>query len=405
MIFSQLKKLGPGLLFAGAAIGVSHLVQSTKAGADYGLGLVWALLLVNIFKYPFFKYGTLYAIATKENLLDGYNKLGKPFLVIYFTVNLMTMFTIQAAVTIVTAGLASSLFGINLNIQTWTLIILLTSGSILTIGKFKLLDNMMKCIIIVLTLSTVSAVILSGLSPHTSLSLKPVIPNNTIGIAFLIAFFGWMPAPLDISVWQSIWTNEKRKSLHSSDTKSSIMDFKIGYFFTVILGLCFMALGAFVAYDSSNNLNGSALEFSNKLINLYAQSLGDWSYYLIAIAAFTTMFSTTLTTLDASPRVMSHCLDLFGKKNFLSKYKTWLIFLIVGTLIIFYGFLSEMGSLIKIATIFSFLTAPLYAILNYLLISSRHTPKKFHPKKRDHILSISGIIFLIGFSIWYILSL
>jgi Mn2+/Fe2+ NRAMP family transporter len=263
----------------------------------------------------------------------------------------------------------------------------------------------MKCIIIVLTLSTVSAVILSAISPHSSLSLKPVIPNNTIGIAFLIAFFGWMPAPLDISVWQSIWTNEKRKSLQSFDTKSSIIDFKIGYFFTVILGLCFMGLGAFVAFDSSNNLNGSALEFSNKLINLYAQSLGDWSYYLIAIAAFTTMFSTTLTTLDASPRVMSHCLNLFGKKNFLSKYKTWLIFLIVGTLIIFYGFLSEMGTLIKIATIFSFLTAPLYAILNYLLISSRHTPKNFHPKKRDHILSISGIIFLIGFSIWYILSL
>ena len=93
----------------------------------------------------------MYALATKENLLDGYNKLGKPFLVIYFIVNLMTMFTIQAAVTIVTAGLASSLFGININIQTWTLIILLISGSILTIGKFKLLDNMMKCIIIVLT--------------------------------------------------------------------------------------------------------------------------------------------------------------------------------------------------------------------------------------------------------------
>ena len=405
MIFNQLKKLGPGLLFAGAAIGVSHLVQSTKAGADYGLGLVWALLLVNIFKYPFFKYGTLYALGTKENLLDGYNKLGKPFLVIYFIVNLMTMFTIQAAVTIVTAGLASSLFGINIDIQTWTLIILLISGSILTIGKFKLLDNMMKCIIIVLTISTVSALILSGLSSHTSLSLKPIIPTNTLGISFLIAFFGWMPAPLDISVWQSIWTNEKRKSLKSFDTKSSIMDFKIGYFFTIILGLCFLGLGAFVAFNSQNNLNGSALEFSNKLINLYAQSLGNWSYYLIAVAAFTTMFSTTLTTLDASPRVMSHCLNLFGNKNFLSKYKTWLIFLVVGTLIIFYGFLSEMGTLIKIATIFSFLTAPLYAILNYLLIYSKHTPKAFHPKKRDHILSISGIIFLIGFSIWYILSL
>ena len=28
-----IKKLGPGLLFAGAAIGVSHLVQSTRAVA------------------------------------------------------------------------------------------------------------------------------------------------------------------------------------------------------------------------------------------------------------------------------------------------------------------------------------------------------------------------------------
>ena len=47
------KRLGPGLLFAGAAIGVSHLVQSTRAGADFGWGLLWALLLANIMKYPF----------------------------------------------------------------------------------------------------------------------------------------------------------------------------------------------------------------------------------------------------------------------------------------------------------------------------------------------------------------
>ena len=31
------KTAGPGILFACTAIGVSHLVQSTRAGADYGL--------------------------------------------------------------------------------------------------------------------------------------------------------------------------------------------------------------------------------------------------------------------------------------------------------------------------------------------------------------------------------
>ena len=66
----SLRKFGPGLLFAGAAIGVSHLVQSTRAGADFGFGLIWALILSNIFKYTFFLYGPKYEVSTGEILLD-----------------------------------------------------------------------------------------------------------------------------------------------------------------------------------------------------------------------------------------------------------------------------------------------------------------------------------------------
>ena len=29
---------------------------------------------------------------------------------------------------------------------------------------------------------------------------------------FLIAFMGWMPAPLDISIWHSVWSLEKKKN-------------------------------------------------------------------------------------------------------------------------------------------------------------------------------------------------
>ena len=51
-----LKTLGPGILYAGAAIGASHLVQSTRAGADYSFELIWVIVLVNLFKYPFFEF-------------------------------------------------------------------------------------------------------------------------------------------------------------------------------------------------------------------------------------------------------------------------------------------------------------------------------------------------------------
>ncbi|MGC1473745.1 MAG: Nramp family divalent metal transporter [Psychroserpens sp.] len=401
MMGFNFKKIGPGLLFAGAAIGVSHLVQSTRAGADFGFGLIWALLLVNIFKYPFFQYGPRYAMATGETLLDGYNKLGKGVLILYFVLTCATMFTIQTAVTIVTAGLASSIFGNFISIEVWTIIILIICFLILIIGKYSFLDKLMTCIVITLTISTILAVCFALNATQQSISLKQLAPN-AIEFGFLIAFMGWMPAPLDISIWHSLWALEKKKNETTFSVKSSLFDFNVGYLATTILGLGFLALGALVMFQSGANFSEKAGEFSDQLISMYTLSLGDWSYIIIGIAAFTTMFSTTLTTLDASPRAMEKTTSLlFGKRSQLD-YLVWIIILTIGTILIFFFLKSEMGLLIKVATVLSFLTAPFYAIINYRLISSKHTPKEWRPSLKLHTLSWLGISFLIGFGIWYL---
>ena len=62
-----LKSLGPGLLWAATAIGVSHLVQSTRAGAAYGFALVWVVVAANLLKYPLFEAGPRYAVATGKS--------------------------------------------------------------------------------------------------------------------------------------------------------------------------------------------------------------------------------------------------------------------------------------------------------------------------------------------------
>lgn len=399
------KKLGPGLLFAGAAIGVSHLVQSTRAGADFGYGLIWALLLVHIFKYPFFQFAPRYALATGESLLDGYKKMGKGVLIAYFFLTFTTMFTIQTTVTIVTAGIASSLFGNFLSPEIWAVIILSICALILIKGRYSFLDRIMKIIVITLTISTIIAVVLALNTSPQPLSFVQKLPENTLEIGFLIAFMGWMPAPLDISIWQSLWALEKRKVIKNYDVKSSLFDFNVGYLATIIIGLGFMALGALVMFQSGSTFSDKASEFSNQLISMYTKSLGNWSYLIIGIAAFTTMFSTTLTTLDASPRTMARTTELlfghFSKQNYL----LWIGILIAGTVSIFFFLGSGMGLLIKVATIISFLTAPFYAIINYKLISSKHTPVEWRPSLKMHVLSWLGILFLIGFSIWYLTTL
>jgi len=407
---AKLKQLGPGLLFAAAAIGVSHLVQSTRAGADYGLGLLWALLLVHLFKYPFFQFGPRYAAATQESLLHGYYKLSKWVLITYFVLNIATMFTIQAAVTIVTAGLAKSLFeniaiiGF-LSTEAWTVIVLLTCLFILLFGKYKALDKTIKIIVTLLTISTFAAVIFAFKDFNVEISFSQVLPNSAAEIAFLIAFMGWMPAPLDISIWHSIWAIEKKKMSKQFSPHTALLDFNIGFGGAIVLGIIFLCLGYFVMYNSGETFSDKASVFSNQIIDAYTSSLGNWSYFLIAIAAFTTMFSTTITTLDASPRSMSLSLNILFKSSLTKGYLLWIIALTIGTMIIFFAFASEMGLLIKIATILSFVTAPFYALANYFLITSKHTPAEWRPSKGLKVLSWLGILFLLGFSIWYLSTL
>ena len=400
-----LKSIGPGLLFAGAAIGVSHLVQSTRAGADFGFGLLWAILIAALFKYPFFQFGPRYAAATGETLLDGYRRLGKGVLAISYSISFITMFIIQAAVTIVTAGLAVNLFGF-FDMVTWSLLITILSISVLLIGKYRLLDNLMKYVILILTISTLIAVIVAITKNNQAFTFTQVFPKETVEIYFLIAFLGWMPAPLDISIWQSIWSLEKEKTvLKKTTTKQAIFDFNIGYVGTIFLAICFIILGALVMYGTGQNFSNKGSVFAGQLIELYTKNLGDFAYIFIAIAAFTTMFSTTITTLDASPRTMTIANDLLFSKKIRLKYYFWIILLGIGTYVILKYFIDDMGLMVKIATILSFLTAPFYAILNFILITGRHTPKEHQPSIYLKVLSIVGIIFLIAFSLWFLFSL
>jgi len=400
---SLLQKLGPGFLFAGAAIGVSHLVQSTRAGADFGFGLLWALLLINLVKYPFFQYGPRYASATGESLIEGYFKMGRGVLIAYFVLTFATMFTIQTAVTIVTAGIASSLFGSG-SMVLWTAIVTAICFAILILGRYRVLDSLMKIIVVSLTISTIIAVILATKTAQ-HIDFTQVLPKDAISIGFLIAFMGWMPAPLDISIWHSVWTVEKKKLNRSITSKQSLFDFNVGYVATTILAIGFLLLGALVMYGSGEQFSSAGTQFANQLISMYTYSLGDWAKIIIGVAALTTMFSTTLTTLDASPRVMHRTSEILFSKTFKKGYISWLLLLIFGTLSIFFFFITEMGLLIKIATILSFLTAPFYAILNYRLISSRHTPEVARPNTLLKIYSLLSIIILLAFSIWYLSTL
>lgn len=427
-----LQSLGPGLLFAGAAVGVSHLVYSTRAGALYGFGLVWLVLMANLFKYPFFEFGPRYAVATGESLLKGYQRLGTWVLGLFGLITLGSMFTIQAAVTIVTASLANYLFGDWVNavfwqscfgspitVMAWVGILLAFCALLLLVGRYHLLDKLMKIIIIGLTIITLCTVLIAFGKHQAPLSLAQEFPTDKAGILFLIAFMGWMPAPLDLSVWHSLWALEKKQDEEADfNLQKSLFDFNIGYLGTTILALFFVALGALVMHGSGTTFSPKGAVFAQQLILLYTDTLGSKMGIFVGLAAFITMFSTTITCLDALPRSMAkaHVLLLTSKEDkneeklasnpAASKqyYLGWLLVLIVGALLILNLFLTNMASFLMIATILSFLTTPFFAIANYLLVT-RYLPEEQQPSLATKVLSWLGIAYLFVFCGIYLWSL
>ena len=401
-----LKTLGPGLLFASTAIGVSHLVQSTRAGAGYGYALLWAIVIANLLKYPAFESAPRYTNATGESLIDGYLRLGKWMLYVYLLITIAPLFIINAAIGFTTAGLLNNLLGLDLSAATTALFLLAVCVGVLLVGEYSLLDKLIKIICVVLFVSTIVAFSLTlARGPVATVPFYASDIWTASGFAFLIALMGWMPAPVDLSAWNSLWTLERiKQTAYRPRMKETLLDFKLGYIMTAFLAVCFMTLGAFIMYGSGQSFsNQSGTQFTNQVVHLYTATLGDWSYIIIAASAFSVMFSTTLVVLDGYARAMERtCALLFSSGQHSRRmYNLWVIVSAVGAYWMIAQFLTSFTTLVDLATIISFLVAPILAAANYKLVCGAYMPQDARPPDWLRLLGIIGIIFLSVFSLIY----
>ncbi len=404
-----LKNLGPGLLFASMAIGTSHLVLSTKAGAQYGWFMIIPILLANILKYPFFEFGIRYTNVTGKSIIEGYRNLGKGYLWFYAFITLATTLASPAALVSITAGLLINIFGIqSLSISTVALCLFAFNSIILIIGKYKLLETTLKFMIptlfIALLVTTVLVINKGPISPVAN--FEPPAFFDELGVLFLITLIGWMPTAVEASSWLSLWSAEKyRISNHKPPLKDALKEFNSGYLMTAILALFFLTIGGMTLFGSGTELSGNAVTFADQVIQLFTTHIGNWAYAFIAISAFATMYSTCLTNHDAITRVSIDIIEkLAGEnKNLTSKkyYATGVIILAIISIIVLYALGANMGLILAVATTVSFILAPIVGYMNLKNVMSSDLPEKDRPPKRLQLLTYAGIIFLSCLAIYY----
>ena len=392
---------------------MSHLVQSTKAGSLFGFGLIWAVIIANLLKYPFFEFGSRYANATGKSIIDGYKEIGNWALWCYTLITLGSMFFVCAAVGKVTTGFLQNLFqldSIGIDSTAANILVFGVCGSLLIIGRFKILDGLIKIIGIVLLISTLAAFILcifkGPVNPNISFELFSI---ESSAIAFLIPLMGWMPTAVDLSSWNSLWTIEKIKlSGYHPRLKETLFDFNFGYITSAFLSICFVTLGAFLIYGTDTEIAKQGHLFAHQVIKLYTQVFGSWSYIIISSCTFSIMFGTCIAVFDGYGRATKRIIELFGERNKTKtsnkSYPMAVITLIIGSFILIeiFSFRGDFSILVNLATIISFLVAPVIAIFNHYLVTKK-IEDDFKPSSWLKALSYMGIFYLIGFSVFFLI--
>ena len=403
-LFNCIRTLGPGILTATAAIGGSHLVASTQAGAKFGWSLAVLILLVNLFKYPFFRAAVSYTMATGNTLQNGYARMGKGYIGLAFVLNVFNAVVNTSALTLFSASLLGYFLPGQLSTPVLSLIVLVLCLLIVLAGHFAMLNRVSKFIMVVLAVSTIGAVLVAlHNGPVAPADYVSPSPWTLASIGFLVVTMGWMPAPIDISCLTSLWLAKQRKE-QDVTPRSALFDFNLGYIVTAILAIFFLALGALILHGNGEKLATGGIGFSHQLVSMYAGTIGEWSRYLIAMIAFFCIFGSTITVVDGYSRALAEALQLLrGKEEYSERtFSTWVILVAVACMAILMFFKSALLVMLGFAMTMAFMTTPFFAWLNHHLVQTAAMPKELKPGRAMVALSYLGLVYLFGFLLLFV---
>ncbi|MDO5640151.1 MAG: divalent metal cation transporter [Neisseria sp.] len=367
------KRFGPGIIMASSCVGGSHIIASTQAGAYYGYQLALLIVLVNVLKYPFFRFAFDYSALENKSVLQGYAEKGRGYLWLFLAFNLFATVVNVAGGTLLSAVLLAMLLPAGIALNILNIIVLVSFLLILFFRQYQRLDKVSKAIMLALSAITLIALLMALQQPATVPAPGFVAPSpwQLAAIPFLIALMGWMPAPMELSVASSLWVLEKNR-LNPGYSRQRLLDFNSGYLVTIVLALMFMALGALVQYGKPiEPLSGG--RFIHQFVEMYALSIGEWTRWFMALVAFICIYGTTIVAVDGYSRCNREAVALLRQEAHSDavqekSLRYWMLFTTLAAFVVIQFFSNAIGKMVPFAMTASFVSAPVFAWLNFSLV-------------------------------------
>lgn len=394
-----LSRLGPGLLFAATAVGVSHLVQSTRAGAEFGLTLLVLIVAACAVKYPAFRFGAEYAALTGRTVLSGYEQQGRWLLALILLATFIEGVGVVPAVTVVTVGLGMNLLGAQVDPIIATVAVVFAASIVLLVGRYRVLENITRVFVALFAIMTVLATLaaIAGINPGQSLAAP--FELTEANLFFSISVAGWMPIGLGGSIFLSAWVIARgRTSGRPVTPRIALFDFHVGYITSLVLAFCFLLMGTVVLLGREVEMAGSSAAFAAQFVGIFTEVIGQWTELVVSVAAITVMLSTVLAVVDGFPRVYANVVTKLARgAGVVSEerlYRGFLWLQIITSGAVLYALPRSFGAFIDFITALGFLTGPVVAFMNHRIMFCGEIPPDRQPPKWIRNWSVAGTTIL-----------
>jgi len=270
----NLKDIGPGLVIAATGLGAGDLIVASVAGAKYGTTILWAAVLGALMKYVMNEGLARWQLKTGTTLLEGWIQRLPRIVSIYFFIYLLLWTFIVAGALIAGTGLAAHALYPGLSVAAWGILHSLAALVLVLIGRYALLETVMKFFIIVMffTVLICAVLVAPGIPGIISGLLVPGIPKGSALLIFgVIGGVGGSVTLLCYGYWirERGWNQAK-------DLQRARKDLAVAYILTGLFAVAIIIIAAGVQPDVVTGPN-MALGMATQLETV-AGPFGKWCF-------------------------------------------------------------------------------------------------------------------------------
>lgn len=416
---ARLKRVGPGILLAAAAIGSGELILTPRAGALYGLSVGWVIVVSIVYKLTLTLGLARYTIATGEDIFEGYSHLPGPRN--WFVWVLAVVFLLGAVgYSGIALACGSALFAMcpALSMIQWSVVVVGVVFVLLLKGTYGPVEKAAFALALALLAGVIYS--LAVLQPALGSLACESVPRFPPGSGrTLISLLGWTAGGTSTLIY-SFWILEKGYAVPhhgqapvagGSQARQEFrqwlslanLDAGLSYAMMLFVSLAFLAIGAMTlgrAGPGGGPLVPDREATTEVLSRMLTEVAGPPARYVFLIAALAILSSTILGLVDGKSRALRTAVHILAPRSRRWSDPAWYRLGITFFCLIIFALLFT-GEPVKLIVLTSALEAPVLSLSAVMLLYLLDTrlPREYRPGVVWHIVIVCGTVTYIVLSV------